>query len=185
MSTPQPEGLSKLSRDTRHYALVGYFFRCFTRMETALDRAVEECSRLSFSLHLEATRHMSLEAKAHVLSAHIGAAALNRYQGERYLKYSREAALMQGLSEKLVRYRVQIVDNDNGGADSPRPISELQPVSMNELEVIRYAQRCDYLARCFLEVVDAFAQQTSGTDKVELSALEVEQITNEIMSTMS
>lgn len=185
MKTPQPEGLSKLSRVTRHYALVGYFFKCFTRMETALDRAVEECSRLSFSMHLQATHQMSLEAKAHVLNHYISAATLNRYQSERYLKYSHSAAQMQALSDKLVRYRVHIAANDGEGTKTSHGRSELQVVEMNELEIIRHAQRCDYLATRFLEVVDAFSKRTSDSDKIELSVLEIEQIADEIISAVS
>ncbi len=182
MTTPQPDGLSNLPRITRHYALVGYFFKCFTRMETALDRAVEECSRLSFSMHMEATRHMTLEAKAHVLSLYVSAATLNRYQCERYLKYSRSAVQLAKLSEKLIRYRVYLKDNEGSQPEDQDFGPELHPVQMHEQEVIRHAQRCDDLAYRFLEVVDVFSKQSSNEEKIELSALEIEQITKEIIA---
>ena len=180
MSTPQPDGLSKLSHATRQYALVGYFYSCFTRMETALDRAVEECSRLSFSMHREATRHASLEAKAHFLSLYIGAASLNQHQCERFLRYSREAVLMEKMSGRLIQFRLHIKEDESDDGDTVDGESELQLVEMSGFEIIRHAQRCDDLARRFLEVADAFRNRTSDSDKIQLSSLELEQITEEI-----
>ena len=185
MSTPQPDGLSKLSHSTRQYALVGYFFNCFTRMETALDRAVEECSRLPFSLHKEATRHACLEAKAQFLSLYIGAASLNQHQSERFLRYAREAVYMQKLTGRLIRFRVHIMEGDADESEQPITESKLQLVEMNGLEIIRHAQRCDNLARRFLEVADVFRNRSSDADKIQLSALEIEQITEEITSSLA
>lgn len=185
MSTPQPNGLSKLCHATRQYALVGYFFNCFTRMETALDRAVEEGSRLSFSMHREATRHASLEAKAHFLSLYIGAASLNKHQCERFLRYAREAVLMEKLSGRLIRFRVHITEEDSDADGKPSSESELQLVEMNGLEIIRHAQRCDNLARRFLEVADAFRNRTSDNEKIQLSVLETEQIAEEIIASVN